>query len=311
MKPLFIFSLPRSGSTFIQRVLASDQRISSLAEPWLLLPFIYALKKEGSNAEYVHQLAHFALSEFIAELPNGKQDYFAAVRQTALDLYCKAAKHKDAEYFLDKTPRYALITDEIIETFPDGKFIFLWRNPLAIIASMIETWGSGQWNIFNYDIDLFQGMARLIDSYQSNSENVLAIQYEHFLQFPENELARVSNYLDMELDQSLLEDFSKVRFKGKMVDPTGTINYQVLTSEPLNKWKETINNPLRKRYCRWYLNWLGEERLRVMGYDLNELLNELGTVRTSYRYLFQDIRNSIRYKIRSIANKLGSFGQIT
>ena len=37
--PIFLFSLPRSGSTLLQRVLMSHKDIASVAEPWLMLPF--------------------------------------------------------------------------------------------------------------------------------------------------------------------------------------------------------------------------------------------------------------------------------
>ena len=65
LKPLFIFSLPRSGSTMLQRVLAADSQISSVAEPWVLLPFVYALRGQGASADYNHQTANQGLMDFI------------------------------------------------------------------------------------------------------------------------------------------------------------------------------------------------------------------------------------------------------
>jgi hypothetical protein len=288
LKPLFIFSLPRSGSTLLQRVLAADSQIASVAEPWVLLPFVYALRERGISAEYSHQSANLALNDFIKELPNGKKDYLSAIRSAMNELYRKATKDNDARYFLDKTPRYALIADEIIEIFPDGKFIILWRNPLAIIASIIETWGDGKWNLAIYKIDLFDGLVNLIDSYQSHSEKVLAIQYESFLRFPEKELSKIAEHLELKLEPDLLKNFHQVKFGGIMGDTTGVKNYREVDTAPLEKWKATINNPLRKMWCRRYLRWLGEERLRIMGYELNDLLRELDSTEMSLRNLFTD-----------------------
>lgn len=288
VKPLFIFSLPRSGSTLLQRVLAADSRIASVAEPWVLLPFVYTLRERGIRAEYSHQLAHAALNDFIGELPNGRQDYMATIGMVMNNLYQKATKDVNAMYFLDKTPRYALIADDIVEMFPQGKFILLWRNPLAIIASIIETWGAGRWNVSAYEVDLFNGLASLIDSYQSHSENMLAIQYENFLKSPEMELSRMSEYLSVKLDTDLLERFPHVQFAGDMGDPTGAKGYGEVNVAPLEKWKTTINNPLRKAWCRRYLRWLGEERLKIMGYDFNELSRDLDSVGNSPRHLLTD-----------------------
>jgi hypothetical protein len=288
VKPLFILSLPRSGSTLLQRVLAADSQIASVTEPWVLLPFAYTLRERGIRAEYSHQLAHAALNDFLRELPNGRRDYLAAIGVAMNELYQKAAKGGRVRYFLDKTPRYALIANEIFEMFPEGKFLVLWRNPLAIIASMIETWGRGRWNVSAYEVDLYDGLVNLIDSYRSHSEKILAIQYENFLQSPEMELARIAEYLEVKLDTELLKSFHQVKFGGAMGDPTGIKNYREVDVAPLEKWKATINNPLRKAWCRRYLRWLGEERLKIMGYGFNELSRDLDSAEISSRHLLSD-----------------------
>ena len=288
VRPLFILSMPRAGSTLLQRVLAADRQIASVAEPWVLLPFIYALRDRGVRADYSHPLANKALVEFLGELPNGRQDYLAAIGVVVKELYQKAAKDSDAQYFLDKTPRYSLIAHELFDTFPDGKFIVLWRNPLAIIASLIETCGRGRWNVSGFHMDLFDGLANLIESVQSRSEKVLAIQYEHFVQFPEQELARIADYLEIHLDAELLKSFQDVTFSGTMGDPTGAKKYRHIEMAPLDKWKTTISNPFRKGWCRRYLEWIGEERMKIMGYDLHEVACDLDSVRVSSRHLLSD-----------------------
>ena len=148
MKPLFIFSLPRSGSTLLQYILAAHSKISTVSEPWILLPFVYALKEEGSYSEFVHKAMVRAFSDFCEELPNGRKDYFDELSVFALRLYSKACQC-ESEYFLDKTPRYHLIVEEIIKMFPNGKFIFLWRNPLSIVASMMKSWAGGKWKLYS------------------------------------------------------------------------------------------------------------------------------------------------------------------
>ena len=290
MKPLILFSLPRSGSTLLQRVLAADHQIASVSEPWLLLPPAYALKKKGSSAEYSHLIANIALQDFIRELPNGEDDYLSAIGGAATELYRKAAKDKEASYFLDKTPRYALIADDVLKMFPDGKFIVLWRNPLSIIASMVEFWSAGKWDLFRFNVDLFNGLESLIDSYRNNPGKYLAIQNERFLKQPEKELERISNYLEIEIDVGSLKRHSQVHLDGKMGDTFGINNYQAVDVAPLQKWKKTINNPLRKRWSRNYLNWIGKERLEIMGYDLNELLREIEATEMTTKNLFADLK---------------------
>lgn len=253
-----------------------------------MLPMVYPLRETGVYAEYSHKLSNLALQDFIGELPNGKQDFLAAVGSAVLTLYEKVSS-KGARYFLDKTPRYSLIADDIIRMYPEGKFIYLWRNPLAVIASMIETQGSGRWNVFKFKVDLFDGMANLVNSYQAHSEQVMSVRYETFLKSPETELRRIAGYLDLEFDEAVLKNFTQINFNGKMGDSAGVKNYNALHSAPIEKWKTVINNPLRKAWCRRYLRWLGQDRLKIMGYELNDLLNELNHLKTSYRGLFMDM----------------------
>ena len=72
IKPVFIFSLPGSGSTLLQRILISHPKVPSSSEPWMLLPFFYSIWEEGNFAEYAQSGASRAITDFIAGMPNGK-----------------------------------------------------------------------------------------------------------------------------------------------------------------------------------------------------------------------------------------------
>ncbi len=70
-------------------------------------------------------------------------------------------------YFLDKTPRYYLIIPEIAQIFPDAKFIFLFRNPLQVISSVMKTWCKGTLNgLHRYNNDLINGPQLLSEGYE-------------------------------------------------------------------------------------------------------------------------------------------------
>jgi hypothetical protein len=288
IQPIFIFSLPRSGSTLAQRILAGHRDIATVAEPWLLLPYLYTLKEEGSYAEYGHRVMRAALKDFYKSLPNGKDDYIAAISDLALQLYTKAAEG-DEKYFLDKTPRYHLVADDIIQMFPEGKFIFLWRNPLAIIASIMDTWAQGRWNLYELKVDLFMGLANLIASYEKYGNKAHAVRYEDLLVSPDENTHAIYTYLGFPAIDAKPDNLSKVQLKGRMGDPTGVQNYQSISKEPLDKWKRTLSNPVRKAWCRHYLKWIGRDRLAVMGYDYDLLLAELHAVPVTMRHTGSDI----------------------
>jgi hypothetical protein len=285
--PIFIFSLPRSGSTLTQRLLASHDKVATSSEPWLLLPFLYTLREPGCYSEFGHYLMVSGVKDFCRELPGGEEDYRGAVRQLALDLYAKAAGG-DATHFVDKTPRYHLIVDEIVALFPEGKFIFLWRNPLAVIASIVETFGKGRWILYVLKVDLFDGVRKLVAACQRHGEQSLSVRYEALVTDPESEARRLFAHLGLDFDAAVLQKVGQLRLKGRLGDSAGPESYRDISQEPLQKWKYVLANPLRKWWCRRYLRWIGRERLAAMGYELDDLLTELAEVPFSTRYLLSD-----------------------
>ncbi|MBF2013971.1 MAG: sulfotransferase [Rivularia sp. T60_A2020_040] len=314
LKPLFIFSLPRSGSTLLQRILASHDQIATVAEPWILLPYLYTLKQKGVYAEYGHNIMTKAIQDFCTNLPNQQDDYLTEVHDFIIKLYAKAAP-KNTTYFLDKTPRYHLIVEEIINLFPEAKFIFLWRNPLAIIASMIESFGrsKGKWNLYGWKIDLFVGLTNLLTAHEKFSTQIYSLRYENLVSQPDIELSKLFSYLDLEINPELFSNFNQVQLKGKMGDPLRETQYQSLRCDSLEKWKQTLSNPIRKLWCRNYLNWIGKEKLLMMGYDLQNLLEEVDTVPTNLDMIASDLLRmsyGMAYsvlEIQSFKHKIKSF----
>lgn len=289
MKPIFLLSLPRSGSTFCQRILGAHDEISTVNEPHFLLPFLHAHKPDDVRSTYNHHYASWAVQDFCASLPNQRDDYLDALRAFSLTLYQKASPKKST-YFLDKTPKYHFIADEIMTLFPEAKIIFLWRNPLSIVASMMQTWGNNRWNVYHFDVDLYQGVEKLIRSSQANQDRIISIRYEDVVQSPEETWARVFHYLELDYDQSVLSNFSDVKLEGRVTDPNASLDrYQVIRQAPVHKWKKVLANPLRKAWSRRYLKWLGRERLAIMGYDLEELLDEVNALPLSWQYFGQDL----------------------
>lgn len=268
--------------------MSTHPEIHSTPEPWLLLPHFYTLKYRGAYAEYDHVAAASAVEEFYGKLPGGREEYVTRLREMALKLY-GGVSPEGTRYFLDKTPRYHLIVDEILEAFPDAKFIFLWRNPLAVAASMIETWAGGRWNLYRHKVDLFDGLENLTAAFGANSERVCAVRYEDLVADPETAWRRVFDYLELSFDGSLLETFGNVELKGRKGDPSRTRSYDRVVREPLERWRKTLDNPFRKAWCRRYLRWMGSERAALMGYDLDTLLEDLDSVESSRRGTGSDL----------------------
>ncbi|MFV8816190.1 sulfotransferase family protein [Haliea sp. E17] len=300
IKPVFIFSLPRSGSTLLQRIIGAHPKVSTTSEPWMLLPFFYSLRDDGIFSEYNHFSMHSALQDFIQCLPKKDRDFTDAIGSMARQLYSKCSKPGDT-YFLDKTPRYHLISNEIVDTFPDAKCIFLWRNPLSVIASSLDTFGNGKWRLYDYKVDFYTGFEQLYASYMRAKSTSFSLNYENLILEPEKVYEDLFAFLELDYDVKLINDFASVRLEGGAGDPTGTKKYTSLSSDPLDKWKTTLANPIRKRWSKRYLDWIGEERLLAIGYDIMTLSNELKSINSKPNYVMSD---TIRIGYGSMLNVL-------
>jgi Sulfotransferase family len=278
VRPVFVLSLPRSGSTLLQRMLATHPEIATTSEPWLLLPQLYALRETGAAAEYGHRTAARAIADFCDSLPGGRDDYLDEVRRSVLALYERAAG--GAAWFVDKTPRYHLVVNEIMALFPDARFVFLWRNPLAVAASMIESFGGGHWNLDRYDVDLHGGLDRLVAAHDRGDPRAVAIRFEDLVADPASGTRSIFELLGLDPATAAAESFAGTRLNGRMGDRTGTASYSTISGEPLDRWQTTMANPLRKRWCAAYLRSVGPERVAAMGYDFDELARDIAGLRT-------------------------------
>lgn len=247
------------------------------------------MKDKGIYAEYNHHALTLAIEDLCRQLPGGTSEYRSAIRSFALDLYSSMSSDSAARYFVDKTPRYHLIVEDLFELFPDGRFLFLWRNPLAVIASMLQTWQKGRWTLHPYRVDLFEGLTNLIQSFSKHTDQAHAVRYEELVTGRVAAWQRTFEYLDLEFDQGQLDRFSEVQLHGNLGDPVGTRTGASLAMDSTSKWKETLRNPYRKAWCRHYLRWIGEARLAVMGYDLRTLLRDLDDVDVSLSHLGSDL----------------------
>ncbi len=308
--PIFLFSLPRTGSTLLQKVLMSHKDIASVAEPWLLLPFCYAYKKTGIFSEYSHQHSFNATEDFINNLPNKEHDYYNDLSIFINSLYEKQCL-KGEKYFLDKTPRYYNIIPEIHKIFPNAKFVFLFRNPVNILASMITTWTKNNRLKILHAIhnDLYYGLKALSYGYELLKEKSYSLKYEDFVSNPQKYTKEICEYLNVDYDKTMITKFRNQDTKGRSGDPTGVKSYKKITDESKKKWKTVFHTNFRKKILFNYINNIDDKTFHVQQYNKKIILNEIKRLETSGSFCVQDIfdytySQLLRYlKLNIIFNK--------
>ena len=276
MSLLFLISQPRAGSTLLQKILGNHSEIYSPSEPWLMLPPMYSLKPKNCSAEYDTNLCYKGIKSFLDNLPAGEQEYFKGLSHMYSYLYNQALLGTGKSHFLDKTPRYYHIIPEIAKTFPNAKFIILFRNPLAVLCSIIRAWIRQRWfRLIYYRHDLIKAPFKLREAISLLESRCLVVKYEDLLLNPEIEIQNILQWLDLSFEKNILNYNSGTGKSNNMGDHTGLINKGKLESQNLDKWVDDLNNPQIWKLARDYLKYLDRDIVEAMGYNFDKLNNWL------------------------------------
>lgn len=271
MQPIFVFSVMRSGSTLLQRILSRHSLISTHSEPWFLLPLLYSQRHTGILTEYGHSVASRAVSDIRQEISDTKfDDHF---RKFAMNLY-KDLSDDSSIYFLDKTPRYFYVADDILRIFPDAKFIFLWRNPIDVMASLVNTAFAGKWKIHTFEKDIVMGYSKLCRAYNDNKNRCIAIRYEDLLSDPHLTINEVCDYLEVKSTDSML-DIQNYSLKGSLGDPITSNQHSKIRSKPSENREVLYRNQLRVHDVQRLLSFFSARDLMLMGYSKESLIDSV------------------------------------
>jgi hypothetical protein len=264
-QPVFLVSLPRSGSTWLQTVIACSERVAASAEGWIMLPLIEAVCNGRGFSRYSQRTYRLAIASQKRRDPAFIDNLRAAAAAFAETFYREMAG--GAPLFVDKTPRYSMICEELVEILPHSKMVILFRDPVDVARSIANTFG-GRWNtLFRYDVDFVAGIAAMCRLARADKPNVMVFRYEDAIADRGGTTRRLSHFLGVELEVS--EDLSAGRAKtdGMLGDPFAG---KPTPKRPLT-WGEA-------REISRLLGQISDEDLATMGYSRVELRQKLQSI---------------------------------
>lgn len=261
--PIFILSLPRSGSTLLQRILLTSDVCQSLGETSLLLRFLGDPGSVTRFTSYRESNVELSFRDLRDNYPDFPQRYEAMIHKSMMSFYSSLAE--DKKYFIDKTPRYTLIAEEIRRTFPEAKIIVLWRHPLAIAASISNTFFKSKWHFDDFLIDFEVGWDRLYVFSQKHASSICSVKYEDLLSTPEAELSKLNQFLELP-KENMLSNKQLPITRGRLGDPKRDSMSSKIDSTECNAWKQNYSNWYRKRWARQFYTPERSIHLSQLGY---------------------------------------------
>jgi tetratricopeptide (TPR) repeat protein len=203
--PVFLVSMPRSGSTLLEQMLDQHPQIEAVGE----LPYIRSLLR--SAMEIHTRRGPIKVPRLIAQLGEGEGHALGA------DYLQRASLHRktDAPYFVDKMPMNWSDLLFIRRILPQARFIEIRRNAMdCCLSNFVHYFSRAHAASFDLgDIGRFYvDYVRLMDHLDAVAPGLIHhIRYEQLVEDPEPQLRGALDYLGLDWDEATLRFYESDR----------------------------------------------------------------------------------------------------
>ena len=245
-RPIFIVSMPRSGSTLLFETLAKAPGLFTIG---------------GESHRFIEGLAPFTPAAHDWESNRlTADDAHSPASALMLGAFYEHLRDRDGQprrgsvRMLEKTPKNALRVPFIEALWADGIYVYLYRDPRPTLASMIRAWESGKfktysmlpgWTGLPWSLLLVPGwrdligapLPKIVAHQWASATNILlddlaeiprgrvrCLAYEDFLADPQAAMEKLAASLDLEWDAKLTHTLRASRM--------------TLTAPDRDKWRE-------------------------------------------------------------------------
>ncbi len=253
--PIFICGEGRSGTRLLREILAKHPNIYEVKREtnvfigsWLIgnSPLLWAelnARRSGKNSNLI--LAILACMHYRKEIASSyiaKKNYPDDVTKIAKEFSSKSTdrfqlfdelaefltKQAGKTRWIEKTPANIYFMDKIAKLYPQAKFIVLYRDPRAVVASWLEK------DPYKSLISIVMGWTTITRIIQQGHSNMLAVSFEDLISKPEETIRRICAFIG--------EDFNPAMLEARMVNRHDETKNQVgFDTSSLNKWQNKLS----------------------------------------------------------------------
>ncbi len=250
---IFVGGCERSGTSLVQKILASHSRIAGGPE----------LVFTGRVAELYRQMAARYPPEYAARIaafydPGELAEAFRGLFNRLLRKV--GARKPGARYLSEKTPSNIFAAARLLEIFPDGRFVHVIRDGRDVLAShrdvrrRLERGGRKSWNRASFRLHRvcarwnraaeihfeLAGDSRLAERY-------LAIRYEDLVRGPRTAIAGLFDFLELDVEPNTISpETATVEEQGFPIDGIWTTgDRRGFDPETIGRWQRSL--PLTSR----------------------------------------------------------------
>ena len=198
IEPIFIFGIPRSGTTLVETIITSgEEKIYNAGENFII-------QKALQNAQ---------LKKKIYENEESLEVDINFLRNNVIESYMENFLIKTEKLkFIDRTMTNFFFSEIILELFPNAKIINCKRdsfhNLVAIYQQCLNNlpWSHNVQHIKKY-ISLYNSKLKKIEKIYS--KNILNVELEKLTEFPENTSKELMSFCNLKWSENVLKYYER------------------------------------------------------------------------------------------------------
>jgi len=298
--------MPRSGTTLLTSMINASESIY-IGEETHLYEIHHLWVKENSSIPfstyYFDHIIFRKTTYYSTNLINNMKREYSKINdpKKLISLLCNhQANIHNVNRWGEKTPMHFLYIEQIISDFPDAKFINIVRDPRDTFKSNINA----GWNINpNYFWRKYKSNISIIEKY-SKLGYLINLKYEDLINSPEEELRKLSDFLDLNFSKNMIYNFTKSKYHNfsPMKEPWKSNNTKKLITTNTNKWLSNPDVPINS-----YLAWRLKEILIILNYKYHNsnslLINLYLEIKFAIKLILQHYKSSLTNSISNIFNR--------
>ena len=242
----FILSSPRSGSTMLRVHLKKPKNCIALPELHFF-PFKKEMRKfDISLAKDRVQILYKWTEYFcIKKIPFNSTEHLQFLKQknikswkdlmlATLEFY-RLTFHTDLKnpIFIEKSPPHIFFQKEIKRMFPRAKFIYLVRDPRAVIGSLKNM----PWSTSNV-LTLARAW-KISTNMIVDRESSIILKYEEIVENPEKIFQKISKFLGL---SEVINFAKKTESEVEKTNSNSTEVFRPINKNNLEKWRDQLSN---------------------------------------------------------------------
>lgn len=190
---IFIGGMPRSGTTLMQGIICNDNQTIQSTKECTYLRFLVEAYQKGKYMWDRHTHQYFS----------DKSEYASFNKQIINKYFSQLSKMIDIsnKEIVQKHPGIVNIIPDLIELYPDSRFIIMKRDIRDAISSYMKIKRNEGYNL-KYFVDMYIGEFRTFNEWYKNINvnNVLFVQYEELLTNANKMMAILREFTGLSLD---------------------------------------------------------------------------------------------------------------